>query len=412
MRVVHPICAGMDVHKEDVKVCVVWRGDAGERCEEVRTFSTMTRPLLSMREWLESHKCKVVAIESTGNYWKPIFNLLEGDFEVMLVNPGHLKYVEGRKTDPKDARWLAELLEHGLLSGSFIPPRDIRDLRDMTRYRRRLIEERTAEVNRVQKILEDANIKLACVATDIFGVSGRAILNALLKGEMTPEEMAELSKGRLRNKREQLAESLVGRFRPHHALLLSRMLEHIDFLDTAIEDCDTVIEGMLRPFCLKIENMDTVIGVDVRAAQDIIAEIGADMSVFHSHRHLCSWAAMCPGNNESGGKRKSGKTRKGNKWLKAILVQCAHAAGHSRKTYLGAQFGRLAARKGKQRAAIAVGHSILEAIYFIIRDDVPYKELGPEHFDKLNKDHIIRQYKKRLEALGLVVEISEAPAAA
>lgn len=412
MRVVHPICAGMDVHKEDVKVCVVWRGDAGERCEEIRTFSTMTRPLLSMREWLESHKCKVVAIESTGNYWKPIFNLLEGDFEVMLVNPGHLKYVEGRKTDPKDARWLAELLEHGLLNGSFIPPREIRDLRDMTRYRRRLIEERTAEVNRVQKILEDANIKLASVATDIFGVSGRAILNALLDGEMTPEQMAELSKGRLRNKREQLAESLVGRFRPHHALLLSRMLEHIDFLDGAIEDCDTVIEGMLRPFCLKIENMDTVTGVDVRAAQDIIAEIGADMSVFHSHKHLCSWAAMCPGNNESGGKRKSGKTRKGNKWLKAMLVQCAHAAGHSRKTYLGAQYGRMAARKGKQRAAIAVGHSILEAIYFILRDDVPYKELGPEHFDKLNKDHIIRHYKKRLEAMGLEVQISEASAVA
>jgi transposase len=402
----------MDVHKEDVKVCVVWRGDAGERCEEIRTFSTMTRPLLSMREWLESHKCKVVAIESTGNYWKPIFNLLEGDFEVMLVNPGHLKYVEGRKTDPKDARWLAELLEHGLLNGSFIPPREIRDLRDMTRYRRRLIEERTAEVNRVQKILEDANIKLASVATDIFGVSGRAILNALLDGEMTPEQMAELSKGRLRNKREQLAESLVGRFRPHHALLLSRMLEHIDFLDGAIEDCDTVIEGMLRPFCLKIENMDTVTGVDVRAAQDIIAEIGADMSVFHSHKHLCSWAAMCPGNNESGGKRKSGKTRKGNKWLKAMLVQCAHAAGHSRKTYLGAQYGRMAARKGKQRAAIAVGHSILEAIYFILRDDVPYKELGPEHFDKLNKDHIIRHYKKRLEAMGLEVQISEASAVA
>ena len=412
MRVVHPICAGMDVHKQDVKVCLVWRDDKGERCEEVRTFSTMTRPLMSMREWLESRKCKVIAIESTGVYWKPIFNLLEGDFEVMLVNPGHLKYVQGFKTDPKDARWLAGLLEYGLLQGSFIPPREIRDVRDMTRYRRRLIEEHTAEVNRVQKILEDANIKLASVATDIFGVSGRAILDALLNGEMTPEEMAELSKGRLRNKREELAESLVGRFRPHHALLLSRMLEHIDFLDGAIEDCDTVIEDMLRPFALKIENMDTVTGVDVRAAQDIIAEVGADMSVFPTHRHLCSWAGICPGNNESGGKRRSGKTRKGNKWLKAMVTQCAHAAGHSRKTYLGTQFGRFASRKGKQRAAIAVGHSILEAIYFILRDDVPYQELGPEYFDKLNKDHIIRNYKKRLEALGLVVEISEAPVAA
>lgn len=412
MRVVHPICAGMDVHKGDVKVCLVWRDESGERCDEVRTFSTMTRPLMSMREWLESKDCTVIAIESTGNYWKPIFNLLEGDFEVMLVNPGHLKYVEGFKTDAKDARWLAGLLEHGLLQASFIPPREIRDLRDMTRYRRRLIEEHTAEVNRVQKILEDANIKLACVATDIFGVSGRAILDALLEGKMTPEEMAELSKGRLRNKREELAESLVGRFRPHHALLLSRMLGHIDFLDGAVEDCDTVIEGMLRPFTLKIENLDTIPGVDVRAAQDIIAEIGLDMSVFPSHKHLCSWAAICPGNHESGGKRKSGKTRKGNKWLKAMLVRCAHAAGHSRNTYLGAQFGRFAARKGKQRAAIAVGHSILETAYFILRDDVPYQDLGPEHFDKINKDHIIRNYTKRLEALGLVVQISEAPVAA
>ena len=412
MRVVHPVCAGMDVHKGDVKVCLVWRDGAGERSEEVRTFSTMTRPLLSMREWLESYGCKVVVIESTGNYWKPIFNLLDGDFEVMLVNPGHLKYVEGFKTDPKDARWLAGLLEYGLLRGSFIPPREIRDLRDMTRYRRRLIEERTAEVNRVQKILEDANIKLACVATDIFGVSGRAILDALLEGKMTAEEMAELSKGRLRNKREELAESLVGRFRPHHALLLSRMLEHIDFLDDAIDACDTVIDGMLRPFTLKIENMDTVPGIDVRAAQDIIAEIGVDMSVFPTHKHLCSWAAMCPGNHESGGKRKSGKTRKGNKWLRSILVQCAQAAGHARKTYLGAQFGRFAARKGNQRAAIAVGHSILEAIYFILRDDVPYQDLGPEYFDKINKDRIIRSYTKRLEALGLVVQVTEAPLAA
>jgi transposase len=330
----------------------------------------------------------------------------------MLVNPSHLKYVEGFKTDPKDARWLAGLLEYGLLRGSFIPPREIRDLRDMTRYRRRLIEEHTDEVNRVQKILEDANIKLACVATDIFGVSGRAMLDELLKGEMSPEQMAELAKGRLRNKREQLAESLEGRFRPHHALLLSRMLEHIDFLDDAIDQCDTVIEDMLRPFASKIENMDTIPGVDVRAVQDIIAEIGLDMSVFPTHKHLCSWAAICPGNHESGGKRKSGKTRKGNKWLRAMLVQCAHAAGHSRKSYFGTQFGRLAARKGKQRAAIAVGHSILEATYFILRDDVPYHDLGPDYFDKLNKDHIIRNYKKRLEALGLVVEISEAPVAA
>ena len=345
-------------------------------------------------------------------YWKPIFNLLEDDFQVMLVNPSHLKHVRGRKTDVKDAAWLAELLEHGLLQASFIPPMEIRELRDLTRYRRKLIEEHTAEVNRVQKVLEDANIKLAMVATDVMGVSGRAMLEALLSQDKSPEEMADLAKGRLRNKIEELTEALRGRVRPHHILLLKKMLAHIDFLSEAIADCDKEIEGHVRPFLAKIERMDEVAGVDVRSAQDILAEIGVDMSAFATHKHLCSWATICPGSNESGGKRHSGKTRKGNKWLKATLVQCAQAAGHTHDTYLGAQFRRFAARKGKQRAAIVVAHSILEAIYFILRDDVEYKDLGPAHFDQLNKEHIIRHYKKRLENLGLEVEIREALTAA
>jgi len=412
MRLVYPVCAGLDVHKKDVKACLVWRDAQQQRQQEVRTFSTMTSGLEMLVKWLRTVSCPVVAIESTGSYWKPVFNLLEGEFEVMLVNPSQLKPVRGCKTDPKDARWLAELLEHGLLRGSFIPPQAIRDLRDMTRYRRRLIQEHSSEVNRVQKILEDANIKLGCVATDVMGVSGRAILEALLTGDQTPEQMAELAKGRLRNKLEQLTEALRGRFRPHHATLLSQMLGHIDFLDEAIEECERVIEEMMRPFEHHMANLDTVTGVDRRAAQDIIAEVGVDMSVFATHKHLCSWAAVCPGNNESGGKYKSGRTRKGNKWLRSILVQCAHAAGHTRQTYLGAQYGRLAARKGKQRAAIAVAHSILTAVYFILRDNCTYKELGPAHFDQINKEHIIRHYRKRLEALGLTVEISEPSAAA
>jgi transposase len=274
-----------------------------------------------------------------------------------------------------------------------------------------MIEEKSAEVNRVQKILEDANIKLASVASDVMGVSGRAILAALLEGKMSPEEMAELSKGRLREKREALQESLVGRFRPHHGLLLSKMLEHIDFLDGAIADCDKAIEELMRPFVSMIEQLDAVPGVDARSAQDIIAEIGTDMSAFATHKHLCSWAGICPGNNQSGGKRQSGKIRKSNKWLKAALVRCAHAAAHTKDTYLGAQFRRFLGRKGTQRAAIVVAHSILESIYFILRDGVDYQEMGPTYFDQLSKEHIVRQYKKRLEALGLVVEIREAQAA-
>ncbi len=412
MEVVNAVCGGMDVHKETVMVCLIWRDGQGQRRQEVRTFKTTTPALEEMVEWLKRYECRVVAMESTGVYWKPLFNLLEGELEVLLVNPTHLKHVPGRKTDVKDSEWIAELLEHGLLKGSFIPPVAIRDVREVTRYRRRLIEERAAEVNRVQKVLEDANIKLASVATDVLGVSGRAILAALLAGEMSPEEMAALAKGRLRAKREELQEALVGRFRPPHALLLSRMLAHIDFLDDTIAECDATIAECLRPFEAQIALMDTVPGVDRRASEDLLAETGADMSVFPTHKHFCSWAAICPGNRESGKKRPNGKTRKGNRWLKAILVQCAQAAGRSRKTYLGAQFGRFAARKGKPRAAIIVAHSILEALYFILRDHVPYRELGPEYFDQINKDYIIRHYKQRLEALGLIVEIAEAPVAA
>lgn len=412
MRIVHTRCAGIDVHKRDVTVCLITRNAAGQRTQEVRTYRTVTKELLAMRDWLQDHECEAVAIESTGVYWKPVFNLLEDDFEVLLVNPAHLKHVPGRKTDVKDCEWIAELLEHGLLRGSFIPPREIRDLRDLTRYRRRLVQMRTSEVNRLQKILEDANIKLASVASDVMGVSGRAILNALLAGEGDPQKLAELSKGRLRRKRADLALALEGRLRPHHARLLARMLAHIDFLDESIAECEAQIEEMCCPFAQEIELVATVTGVGKRAAQDVIAEIGVDMSQFPSHKHLCSWARICPGNNKSAGKRKSGRTGKGNRWLKAILVECAHAAGRTKGTYLSAQYARLARRKGKKRAAVAVGHSILEAIYFILRDKVPYQDLGPNHFDEVNKAHTIRYHIRRLESLGLQVQVQELPVAA
>jgi transposase len=412
MQVIHSVCAGMDVHKKDVKVCLVSRNQQGQRQEEVRTFSTMTGELLKLRDWLQDHGCKVVAMESTGVYWKPIFNLLEGDFTVMLVNPAHIKQVPGRKTDVKDCQWLAQLLEHGLVKGSFIPPVEIRDLRDLTRYRRQLVNEKSAEVNRLQKLLENANIKLASVATDVMGVSGRAILTAMLAGVSDPKQLAELSKGRLRNKKAELQAALEGRFRPHHARLLGRMLAHIDFLEESIAECEAEIEVMCAPFAEEIEHLDTVTGIDKRSAQDIIAEIGVDMSHFPSHKHLCSWAKLCPGNNESGGKRKSSKIGKGNKWLRSTLVECAQAAGHSKDTYLGSQFRRFAARKGGKRAAVVVAHSMLEAIYFILRDKVPYRELGGDYLDQRNRNQIIRHHVRRLQSLGLKVEVQPLPQAA
>jgi len=412
MHVVNPTCAGIDVHKRDVKVCLVTRDTAGKRRQEVRTFSTITATLLLMRDWLQDNGCKVVAMESTGVYWKPIFNLLEGDFEVMLINPTHIKQVPGRKTDVRDCEWIAELLEHGLLKASFIPPVEIRDLRDLTRYRRRLVEARASEVRRVQKLLEQANIKLASVATDVMGASGRAILEVLLSGNQEPAQMAELAKGRLRQKKAELALALEGRFRPHHARLLTRILAHIDFLDQSIADCGEEIDQLCHPFDQIIERLDGITGVNRRAAQDLIAETGVDMSHFPSHKHICSWSGVSPGNNESGGKRKSGRTRKGNKWLRAILVECAQAAGHSKGTYLGAQFRRFASRKGKKKAAVVVAHSILEAAYFIIRDQLSYQDLGASHYDQINKDHIIRYHVRRLQSLGLKVELSELSVAA
>jgi transposase len=412
MDVVYPICAGMDVHKKDVKVCLITREAPGRRRQAVRTFSTMTKDLLALRDWLQDQGCEVVAMESTGVYWKPIFNLLEGDFQVLLVNPTHIKQVPGRKTDVKDCEWIAQLLEHGLLKGSFIPPLEIRDLRDLTRYRRQLVHEHTAEVNRLQKVLETANIKLASVATDVMGVSGRAILRALLAGVQDPEQLAELSKGRLRNKKAELALALEGRLRPHHARLLSRILAHLEFLEESIAECEAEIDELCRPFQQEIELLDTEPGVDKRAAQDLIAEIGVDMRPFASHKHLCSWAKMSPGNNESAGKRHSGRTGKGNKWLRAILVECAHAAGHTQDTHLGSQFRRFAGRKGKKRAAIVVGHSLLESAYFILRDKVPYQELGAHYVDETKKAHVIRYHVRQLESLGLKVDIQELPIAA
>jgi transposase len=412
MEVIHPICAGIDVHKKSLTVCLVSRSRRGERSEEIRTFNTMTPDLLRMYDWLTHQKCPIVAIESTGVYWKPVFNLLEPEIKVILVNPERVKPREGKKTDARDAQWLAQLLEHNMVEPSFIPPIEIRDLRDVVRYRTKLVEERAAEVNRVSKLLESANIRLSSVATDVMGASGRAIMEALLDGVKDPQKLAELARGRLRSKKAELEEALVGVLRPHHLHLLTHMLEHIDFLSERIGMCEVEIEEMCRPFAQEVERLSTIPGVDRKAAQAIIAEIGTEMSVFPSHRHLCSWAGICPGNNESAGKRKSGRIRDGNQYLRRTLTQCAHAAGHTKDTFLGAEFRRFKHRKGAKKAAIAVAHSILEECWFILHDKVEHYELGVDYLREINRERLIRQHVRRLESFGLKVSITPLPEAA
>jgi transposase len=366
----------------------------------------MTFDLLILRDWLAASKVTHVAMESTGVYWKPVYNLLEDQFNVLLVNAHHIKAVPGRKTDVKDCEWIADLLAHGLIKGSFIPPEPIRDLRDLTRYRKSLIDERIREVNRLHKLLESANIKLASVATDVMGASGKDMLQALLGGSADPEILAELARGRLRKKIPALKQALEGRFRPHHRFMLETILAHIDFLDESIATVSEEVVDRLDPFVQAIKLLCTIPGVEMRTAQVIISEIGIDMSRFPSANHLASWAGLCPGNNESAGKRKSGKTRKGDQWLRRALVEVAWAASRTKENYLCSQYHRLVARRGKKKAIVAVAHSILVAIYHILANAVPYHDLGANYLDKLNETNIKRYHVKRLQELGFQVSIT------
>ena len=400
MEVIHERCCGLDVHKDTIVAClIVPEGKA------IRTFGTTTDQLLALCDWLAEHGCTHVAMESTGVYWKPVFNILEGNFEVLVVNAQHLKNVPGRKTDIQDAQWIAQLLQHGLLRPSFIPPAPQRQLRELTRYRTTLVRERARVVNRLHKVLQDANIKLSSVASDIMGASSRAILEAILSGESSPEVLAELAKGKLRSKRPQLAKALEGLLQPHHRFLIEQLLCHVDFLDEAIERVSEEIRGRLSPFEGKIELLLSIPGVSRRIAEVILAEIGADMSRFPSSAHLASWAGMCPGNNESGGKRKSGRTRKGSPWLRAALIQAAHAASRSKGTYLCSQYHRIASRRGKKRALVAVAHSILVAVYHILSRGESYRELGGDYFDRLSPQTLQRRLVRRLENLGYKVSL-------
>jgi transposase len=412
MDVVHSRCAGLDVHKKSVVVCRITPSEGEGWRKEIRRFETLTDDLLSLADWLRVGGVTHVAMESTGVYWRPIFNILESEFEVLLVNAQHIKHVPGRKTDVNDAQWIAELLQHGLLKASFIPQVEQRDLRELTRYRTKLIQERTREINRVQKVLEDTNIKLGSVASDVLGVSGREMIEQLIAGQEDPVQLAQLARGRLREKIADLEKALKGKLRETHRLLLKLHLEHIDDLNAKITTLSEEIDRLLVPFDPNnaLARLDTIPGVNRQIAEVILAELGTDMSRFPSAAHAASWAGLAPGKNESAGKNRSGKTLKGNKALKAALTQAAHTAGKSKNTYLAAQFRRLAARRGKKRAAIAVAHTILVIAYHLLARGSVYTELGGDYFDQRNEQQVQRQLVKRLERLGYTVTLQRAVA--
>jgi len=403
-------CAGLDVAKDEVVACVRVPDGRGARVQEVRTFQTFTSGLEALADWLAREEITQVVMEATGQYWKPVWYVLEeAGFELLLVNARHVKILPGRKTDVCDAAWLAELPEHGLLRGSFVPPASIRELRDLTRYRKRLIQAHGSEGQRIQKTLEDAGIKLDSVAADVLGVSGRAMLTALVNGERDPQVLAELAKGRLRAKLPQLRQALRGRFRAHHALLVRLALEHLEQLERSIAELDTQVDRALAPFARARDRLDTITGVGKRAAECMLAEIGVDMSVFPTAGHLASWAGRCPGNNVTGGKRRSGKPTKGNRWLGEVLIECAWAAARSRDTYLSAQYWRLARRIGKKKAAVAVGHSILVIAWHLLAYDCDDHDLGGDWFVR-RSDHDRRRTHlvKQLQALGYSVTLQPA----
>lgn len=404
-------CAGIDVGQAEVVVCVrVPDRVTGRAAELVETYGTTTPDLLELHDWLAGLGVTHVVMESTGVYWKPVYYLLEDDFTVMLVNAAHVKHVPGRKTDTIDAVWLAQLLAHGLLSASFVPPKPIRELRDLTRYRKALINERTASVNRVHKVLEDAGIKINTFASDVFGVSGRAMMRALISGEGDPAAMADLAQRRMRSKIPDLTKALTGRFGAHHAFLLQRMLDHVEAQEADIAALDERIATALDPLSVQVELLCSIPGVDRRSAEVILAEIGPDMSVFPTPGHLASWAGMCPGQRESAGKRGSGKTRKGSKWLRATLVQSARAATRTKGTYLHERYIRLRRRRGDAKAVVAVGHEILLAAYRILETGEPYVDPGPATFSALSAERDRRRAVEQLHRLGFDVTLTPAAA--
>lgn len=406
-------CAALDVHKAQVTAWVRVPDGHGGREDLRARYSTMAADLLALRDWLKALGVTHVAMESSGVYWKPVYYVLEDDFELLLVNAQHVKNLPGRKTDMKDAEWLCQLLECGLLRGSFVPPREFRELRDLTRYRKSLISERQRQANRLHKVLEDAGVKLACVASDVLGMSGRAMLEALVSGTRDPEVLAELAKGKMRKKIPALQQALAGRFSGHHALLVGHILAHLDFLEEQIASLTDEIEERIAPFALKAERLDEIPGVGALTLQAIVAELGIDMTRFASHRHAASWAKLCPGNHESAGKRRSGRTGKGNRHLRVALIEAAQGAARTKNTYLRAQYEQIKRRHGHNKAIVAVAHSILVAVFYMLRDDVPYKDLGGDYFARRSDpERMTRRLIAQLERLGHKVTLETLPEAA
>ena len=448
MEVVYKRCCGLDVHKKVITACAIVSGRGGKPIKEMRTFGTMTADLLQLQSWLVELGVVCVAMESTGVYWKPVYNILEDSFTVLVVNAQHIKAVPGRKTDLKDCEWIADLLRHGLLRGSFVPERAHRELRELTRYRVSLLRERTSETNRLHKTLEGANIKLASVVTDLRGLSARQMLEAMVAGERDSSVLAEMAKKRLRAKIPELEKALTGSFAAHQRFMVATHLAHIDHLDETIELVSAEISARLShrgddspsanaevssgeevppdldqqavdspsdgqsPHMKALQNLQTIPGVGQRVAEVLVAEIGLDMSRFPTSGHLAAWAGMAPGNNESGGKRLSGTTRKGSPWLRSALVEAAHGVSHSKGNYLSAQFQRLVTRRGKKKAAVAVGHSILVIAYHLLKRGTTYNDLGANYFDERAKDAVQHRLVNRLERLGYKVDLQPVAVAA
>jgi transposase len=400
--------AGLDVHLKSIKCAVRCRPETGKLFQEVRSFGTVTRDLRALGDYLQSLGVTHVALEATGVLWKPVWNILEGRFTLLLVNPRHIKKLPGRKSDVTDAEWIAQLLQHGLLRGSFVPPRAVRELRDLTRHRAQLAAEHTRVANRIHKLLEDCNIKLGAVASDVLGKSGRAMLRALLRGEQDAKQLAEMAVGVLRKKLPELQLALEGHCTPHHRFMLERLLSHVNYLEEQRERFSRQIAQRLQTLLPTdaVQRLDSIPGVNRTTIENVIAEIGPDMTVFPDEHHLCSWTGICPGNEESAGKRLRSRTRKGNRWLRRALAEAAWAASHTKDTYLAAQYRRLAARRGKKRALLAVGHSILVIIYHVLKYHVEYQDLGADYFDRLEPERLRRYLVRRLQHLGYDVTLT------
>jgi transposase len=408
MEVVFPACCGIDVHQKSLVACVRVLGVAGRVTKEVRTFGTMTGSLIELREWLARCGVTHVAIESTAVLWKPVWNVLEDAVTLVLVNPRQVTQVPGRKTDISDAEWIAQLLQCGLLHGSFVPPRPIREMRDLTRSRTTLDQQRTAVINRIHKVLEDANVKLGSVATDIMGVSGRAMLAALIDGSTDPEQLATLARGKLRLKATALQQALTGRVTEHHRFLLRRLLHEVAFLESEVVHYDERLRAVTTALTPALTQLDTIPGMNRRTAENVLAEIGPNMQVFPRAAQLVSWAAICPGHHQSAGHQTHGTIRHGNRWLRRALTQAAWASTRKKNSYPQAQYHRLAKRRGKHRAIIAVAHTLLVAAYYILRDGVDYRDLGADHFDRLAPEKLTRSLVRRLEQLGHKVTLESA----